>query len=492
MDIVYTLILTVTVLGLLFILFRRDSACRGKMPPGPIPLPLIGNLLQLNSSAPYESLLKLSETYGPVMTVHLGGLRVVVLVGYETVEEALVQHAEAFAGRPKLPLFHAVSSGFGLINSNGDDWREVRRFSLTTLRDFGMGKHSIEEYIQEEAQHLVENLRKTKGSPCDPTVFLTPAVSNIICSIMFGKRFEYSDENFAHLLDIINKFTYLFSCTSVQMYNIFPKLVSFVPGPLKSTLDLHAEFMQFLAKVVEEHRETLCADSPRDYIDMFLIKMKQEMNNPETPFHHTNLLQSLLDLFLAATETTRTTLQFALLILIKYPHIQEKIKKEIDEVIGHQRSPTMVDRRKMPYMCAVMHEIQRLGDLVPMCVPHATTEDTHFRGYVIPEGTMVMPLLHSVLHDKIHFKSPYSFDPGHFLDDNGCFKMNPAFIPFSTGKRVCLGEGLAQMELFLFLSTLLQNLSVMATVDPESLSLLPRASSFIKVPQHYKILVSPR
>ncbi|XP_051774825.1 cytochrome P450 2B19-like isoform X3 [Erpetoichthys calabaricus] len=355
-----------------------------------------------------------------------------------------------------------------------------------------MGKCSIEEYIKEEAQHLVENLRKTKGSPCDPTVFLTPAVSNVICSIMFGKRFEYNDADFAHLLDIVNQFTYLFSRTFVQMYNIFPKLISFVPGPLKTTLDLRAEFMQFLAKVVEEHRETLCADSPRDYIDMFLIKMKQEINNPETPFHYSNLLQSLLDLFLAATETTSTTLQFALLILIKYPHIQEKVQKEIDEVIGHQRSPTMVDRRKMPYTCAVMHEIQRLGDLVPMCVPHATTEDTHFRGYVIPEGTMVMPLLHSVLHDKRHFKSPYSFDPGHFLDDNGCFKINPAFLPFSTGKRVCLGEGLAQMEFFLFLSTLLQNLSVMATVDPANLSLLPCASSFIKVPQHYKILVSPR
>ncbi|XP_051774822.1 cytochrome P450 2B19-like isoform X2 [Erpetoichthys calabaricus] len=430
--------------------------------------------------------------YGPVMTVHLGGLRVVVLVGYETVQEALMQHAGAFAGRPKLPLFNAVSNGLGLVNSNGDGWREVRKFSLTTLRDFGMGKCSIEEYIKEEAQHLVENLRKTKGSPCDPTVFLTPAVSNVICSIMFGKRFEYNDADFAHLLDIVNQFTYLFSRTFVQMYNIFPKLISFVPGPLKTTLDLRAEFMQFLAKVVEEHRETLCADSPRDYIDMFLIKMKQEINNPETPFHYSNLLQSLLDLFLAATETTSTTLQFALLILIKYPHIQEKVQKEIDEVIGHQRSPTMVDRRKMPYTCAVMHEIQRLGDLVPMCVPHATTEDTHFRGYVIPEGTMVMPLLHSVLHDKRHFKSPYSFDPGHFLDDNGCFKINPAFLPFSTGKRVCLGEGLAQMEFFLFLSTLLQNLSVMATVDPANLSLLPCASSFIKVPQHYKILVSPR
>ncbi|XP_028652807.1 cytochrome P450 2G1-like [Erpetoichthys calabaricus] len=492
MEAMNTLILTAIFLSLLLMWLRRDSTRYARMPPGPTPLPLIGNLLQITGNVPYKHFLKLSETYGPVMTVHLGGLRVVVLVGYEAVQEALVQHADSFAGRPKLPLFVRIASGYGVITSNGDNWKHMRRFSLTTLRNFGMGKHSIEQYIQEEAQHLVEKLCKTKGSPFDPSMSLSQAVANVICSIVFGERFEYDDENFAHLLALITNSLLIFSRPLAQMYNMFPKLFNFLPGPHKAIFGANDELKQFTSTFAEKHRKDLSPDSPQDFIDTFFKKMKQESANPNTVFHCDNLVQSVLELFVAGTETTSTTLRFGFLILIKYPHIQEKVQKEIDEVIGHQRSPTMADKKKMPYTNAVIHEIQRLADLVPMNLPHATTEDTHFRNYMIPEGTIVLPLLHSVLHDKKLFKSPHSFDPGHFLDETGCFKMNPAFIPFSTGKRVCLGESLAQMELFLFFTTLLQNLSLSSTEDPANLSLLPCASSFLNIPMPYTLLINPR
>uniref|UniRef100_A0A8C4REH6 Cytochrome P450 2G1-like n=1 Tax=Erpetoichthys calabaricus TaxID=27687 RepID=A0A8C4REH6_ERPCA len=498
MEAMNTLILTAIFLSLLLMWLRRDSTRYARMPPGPTPLPLIGNLLQITGNVPYKHFLKLSETYGPVMTVHLGGLRVVVLVGYEAVQEALVQHADSFAGRPKLPLFVRIASGYGVITSNGDNWKHMRRFSLTTLRNFGMGKHSIEQYIQEEAQHLVEKLCKTKGSPFDPSMSLSQAVANVICSIVFGERFEYDDENFAHLLFYTKSvslllFIYLFIfLIFLKMYNMFPKLFNFLPGPHKAIFGANDELKQFTSTFAEKHRKDLSPDSPQDFIDTFFKKMKQESANPNTVFHCDNLVQSVLELFVAGTETTSTTLRFGFLILIKYPHIQEKVQKEIDEVIGHQRSPTMADKKKMPYTNAVIHEIQRLADLVPMNLPHATTEDTHFRNYMIPEGTIVLPLLHSVLHDKKLFKSPHSFDPGHFLDETGCFKMNPAFIPFSTGKRVCLGESLAQMELFLFFTTLLQNLSLSSTEDPANLSLLPCASSFLNIPMPYTLLINPR
>ncbi|KAG2469216.1 CP2BA protein, partial [Polypterus senegalus] len=113
------------------------------------------------------------------------------------------------------------------------------------------------------------------------------------------------------------------------------------------------------------------------------------------------------------------------------PYLLEKIQHEIDTVIGRERYPAYEDRKKMHYTEAVIHEVQRFIDLVPVNLMHATTKDTIFRGYTIPSGTAVIPLLHSCLFDNKHWQTPYSFNPNHFLDENGCFRMNPAFLPFS-------------------------------------------------------------
>uniref|UniRef100_A0A8C4RBP9 Cytochrome P450 2B4-like n=1 Tax=Erpetoichthys calabaricus TaxID=27687 RepID=A0A8C4RBP9_ERPCA len=492
MELFGTLVLASIVLGLLFLIFGRDSSRYSKMPPGPTPLPFIGNMLQLDSRALYESFMKLKETYGTVMTVHLGTQRIVALVGFDAVHEALVQQADAFAGRAVSPLIMKLTGDFGLIQSNGERWKQMRRFSLSTMRDFGMGKRSIEKWIQEEAKHLTEEFRKTKGSPCEPTLFLSRAVSNVICSIVFGQRFDYQDENFVKLLTLVDENLHLFSKPISLLYNIFPALIKLIPGHFKKMLLNVNEIKQFTSAIIDKHKATLVSDSPRDFIDSFLIKMKQESDNPDTEFHFDNLHMTVLNLFTAGTDSTSTTLRYGLLILMKYPHIQEKVQKEIDSVIGQDRAPAMEDRRKMPYTDAVLHEIQRFIDFVPLNIFHMTTKDTIFRGYFIPAGTMVVPLLYSVLYDETKWATPHSFNPDHFLDDNGGFKLNPAFMAFSAGKRICAGEGLAKMELFLFFCSLLQNFSFRSKEDPENISLLPTSTTFVKSPQIYELMAIPR
>uniref|UniRef100_A0A3B5QUJ9 Uncharacterized protein n=1 Tax=Xiphophorus maculatus TaxID=8083 RepID=A0A3B5QUJ9_XIPMA len=143
---------------------RLEQSDLGKNePPGPTPLPFLGNMLQIDLKKPYKTLMEFYRKYGPVFTIYLGPKKVVVLAGYKAVKEALVTHDDVFGDRDPLLIFQELSKGHGVIWNNGDAWKEMRRFSLTNLRDFGMGKKVCEDKIIEESQHLIEVFKKHKG-----------------------------------------------------------------------------------------------------------------------------------------------------------------------------------------------------------------------------------------------------------------------------------------------------------------------------------------
>lgn len=134
-----------------------------------------------------------------------------------------------------------------------------------------------------------------------------------------------------------------------------------------------------------EHKASLDVNNPRDFIDCFLIKMAQEEHVQEMKFTLGTLAITVLDLFGAGTETTSTTLRYGLLLLLKHPEVTARAQEEIERVIGRDRTPCMQDKSDMPYMEALVHEIQRYIDLLPVNVPHAVTRDVRFRNYVIPK-----------------------------------------------------------------------------------------------------------
>ncbi|XP_059102820.1 cytochrome P450 2C42-like isoform X3 [Peromyscus eremicus] len=426
---------------LLLLSLWRQSSQRRQLPPGPTPLPIIGNILQIDLKNISKSLRDFSKVYGPMFTLYLGRKPAVVLHGYEVVKEALIDHGEEFAGRGTFPVFDKIAKGH--------------------------------------------------GSPCDPTFILGCAPCNVICSIVFQKRFDYKDQEFLTLMNILNENVEILSSPWIQICNNFPALIDYLPGSHRKYLKNFTISKHYLLAKLIEHQKSLDINNPRDFIDCFLIKMEQEKHNPKTAFTSENLIFSAGDLFAAGTETTSTTLRYSLLLLLKYPEVTAKVQEEIDHVIGRHRSPCMQDRSHMPYTDAVLHEIQRYIDLLPTSLPHAVTCDIKLRNYLIPKGTTVIASLTSVLHDDKEFPNPEKFDPGHFLDDNGNFKKSDYFFPFSTGKRICMGEGLARMELFLFLTTILQNFNLKSPVDPKDLDTTAVANGFASVPPEFQICFNP-
>ncbi|XP_055281907.1 cytochrome P450 2C19-like [Moschus berezovskii] len=489
MDLAVVLVLCLSCL-LLLSLWKQSSG-KGRLPPGPTPLPILGNILQLDVKNISKSLNNLSKVYGPVFTVYFGMKPMVVLHGYKAVKEALIDLGEEFSGRGRFPVNEKTRKGHGILFSNGKIWKETRRFSLMTLRDFGMGKRSIEDRVQEEAHCLVEELRKTNGLPCDPTFILGCAPCNLICSIIFQNRFEYKDQVFLNIMKMFNENARILSSPWLQVCNTFPVLIDYFPGSLDKYLKNCDNLKSYIFEKTREHQTSLDINNPRDFIDCFLIKMEQEKHNQELVYTAENLANTVMDLFAAGTETTSTTLRYGLLLLLKHPEVTAKIQEEIDRVIGRHRSPCMQDRNHMPYMDAVIHEIQRYINLVPTSIPHAVTQDIKFRNYLIPKGTDILTSLTSVLHDDKEFPNPEVFDPGHFLDESGNFRKSDYFMAFSTGKRVCLGKGLARVELFLFLTTILQQFTLKSVVDPKDLDTTPVVNGLASVPPPYQLCFIP-
>ncbi|XP_073481184.1 cytochrome P450 2B4-like [Aquarana catesbeiana] len=489
MDLITILLSVVVILFLANVYKNQRKPKHTNLPPGPKPLPIIGNLHMLDMKHPYKTFMEMSKEYGTVLTIHFGMAKVIILCGYDTVKDALLNHGEEFSNRPKLAIFSKSTKDNGVIFSNGESWKAMRRFTLSTLRDYGMGKKAIEDKISEEAEFLVQAMKSYGGKPFDNLTILNAAVANIIISILLGQRFNYDHPTILRLMGLINENIQLMGSRVVRMYNIIPTLLDLLPGPHHKIFENMRHMQNFIKETFTKQKKTLDVNDQRNLIDAYLVKQQEGKSESSQYFHNDNLIALVNDLFVAGMETTTTTMRWAILLMMKYPEIQKKVQKEIDSIIG-TTPPQAEHRKKMPYTDAVIHEIQRFGDIVPDGAPHETIQDVTFRGYFIPKGTAVFPLLYSVLKDEAYFKKPFDFYPEHFLDAEGNFKKNEAFIPFSIGKRSCAGETLAKMELFLFFTSLMQNFTFQALPGAE-IDLEP-AEAGTHGPKPYQLCAIPR
>uniref|UniRef100_W5KHY8 Cytochrome P450 2B4-like n=1 Tax=Astyanax mexicanus TaxID=7994 RepID=W5KHY8_ASTMX len=408
-------------------IFRLNSS-RSRNPPGPKPLPFVGNMPQMINDP--KGLIRSMPKYGEISSVYLGRDIVLVLNNLPTIKEAFIQNGNVYAGRSSFAILEWVTNGYGILMAEyGNSWRQQRRFALHTLRNFGLGKKTLEERVAEEARFLIKELLKHEGKPFYPIHPIMNAVSNIICSIVFGDRYEYDDKRFAQLLKLINENIQLAGSTVGRIFNMVPFIKHF-PGPHQKVWQNANSLKNFIHEAVEEHRKTLDPNNLRDFIDAYIVEMSKQQSNEDSTFHEDNMIMSTSDLFLAGTDTTAATLRWGLIYMMDHPDVQERCHKEIVQVLGFDRSPSMEDRAKLPYTHATIHEIQRCADLVPV-VMHQTTQATQLRGYHLPKGTKVMPNITAILADKNHWKHPDTFNPENFLDEKGQLSKSDHFLPFS-------------------------------------------------------------
>ncbi|XP_061170599.1 cytochrome P450 2B4-like [Saccostrea echinata] len=459
------------------------------LPPGPTCFPIVGNVGIFKPSESVKAHRRLRKIHGDIYTIMIFHKPIIFVHGFYNIRDVLVKHGDVFSERPR-SLATDIAEGNGVLWSSGSLWKEMRTFSLMTLRKFGFGRRCLENQIIDEVDCLMEKLEKYENEAFDIQSLLNASVANVICSLLFGKRFDYDETRFQRLIYLLSRFFRSISLSSPVF--LFPSLRHIRIFNIDSVKENTNAMTAFFNEMIEEHRRNFDENNINDFIDAYLLEQKQRGNEINTNFTDENLNQTLKDFFGAGTETTSTTLRWAFLFLFHNPHWQKRLQKEIDDVIG-QGQPKMEHRDLLPFVDAFILETQRLSNISPLNAPHAGKEDTMFKGYLFPKGTTVLCLLDSVLMDPEFFPEPSMFKPERFLDESGsCHgQLKDKLVPFSLGPRVCLGEALAKMELFLFFTRFLQKF-VIKPEDPECLPSLEGNLGVTNAPQDFRMRLVKR
>ena len=246
-------------------------------------------------------------------------------------------------------------------------------------------------------------------------------------------------------------------CSKVSVLLSFAPFLKYVPtDPLNMNLmkNNQLKWMKYFKKMYEEHLANLHGNDANDFFDAYILEMSKG-DNPDFSVYQLSMIAK--DLFGAGAETTATTIRWAVLYLLKYRNIKARLQADIDNIIPENHVPRLEDKAKLPYVEAFIMEVLRCANIAPLAVPHAVTnDDVAFRGYKIPKDTPILLNLDSVLKDPDIFENPEQFNPERFLDSDGKVFWPKEFIPFGIGRRICLGEAVAKMELFLFLTAMIK------------------------------------
>lgn len=454
-----TTILVAALACLLAIYFMRWLSLGGKLPPGPLGLPILGYIPFL-SRKPYFDLQRLAKKYGNVFSLRLGSAYVVVLNDFESIKEAFAQ--DAFMGRPEESPFTLNKETLDTEAFNGLPWKEQRRFSLHMLRDLGFGKSKMEGHIQEEINELCEHIKQKGENPFCICGILAPSMSNNISSLVFGKRLKYDDPTRQMMTRVLNNSAAAAGQATWQLF--FPwikKICQFLGvGDVDKVFRIQEELRNYVWKEINEHEKTLDPRNLRDYIDGYLLEIQQRTDDPS---FCKPVLQDLVGAFFGAgSETVRLSVEWLLLTASVYQDAQKRVQREIDDTVGRTQPLIWNDRKSMPFTQAFIMELMRWRTIIPLNVLRYAIFDGKINGYRIPKGSQLMANLWAIHHDPEYWgKDADEFKPERFLTDNGQeIKKWERYIPFSIGKRACPGEPLARIEVFLYFTSVLQKFDV--------------------------------
>nr|WJK44487.1 geraniol-10-hydroxylase 2 [Camptotheca acuminata] len=473
----YILLFCISLFLFLIRPFLRRSTTT-KQPPGPTGLPILGSLLQLGQR-PHESLAELAKLHGPLITLQLGSITTIVASSPETAKEILQKQDETFSDRTVPDVVTSQPNPESTLAWVPGDhrWRNRRRICKTQM--FTTQRLDLFQHLRhQKAQQLISHIKKhcESSTPVDigRAAFATTLnlISNTIFSVdMVDPEFESAQE-FKDLVWRIME-----DAGKPNLSDYFPVLRRLdLQGVKRHIRPAYRRLHEIFDEVIEKRLKCRECDlmksssRTRDFLDVLLDQCEEDGSS----FTRHTIKPLILDLFIAGSDTSAITTEWAMAELLREPKVMQKAQQELIQTIGTKRLVKESDMDKLPYLEAVVKETMRLHPAAPLLLPYKARNDAQILGFTILKDTQVLVNAWAIGRDPKYWDNPMSFSPERFLGSGLDYKGRDfEYIPFGAGRRICPGMPLAVRMVHLMLASILQSFSwkLPAGTTPENIDM---------------------
>ncbi|KAF3448403.1 hypothetical protein FNV43_RR09116 [Rhamnella rubrinervis] len=459
--VMFTLSAIFVLLCYAWMFLKSKNRSSSPLPPGPMGLPLVGNLLSLDPEL-HTYFTSLSQTYGPILKLQFGSKVGIIVSSPSLARQVLKDYDVTFANHD-VPTTGRIMSYGGcdvLWTPYGSEWRMLRKVCVLKM----LGKATLDSvYIlrRREVRKTVSYIYSKVGSPVNfrEQIFLT--VLNVITNMMCGGTVEGDDRASlgAELREVVSKM--------VEMVGK-PNISDFYPGLARFDLQGLAKQMEGLARKLDGIYERMigqrrkleemgCAEKSKDFLG-FLLRLVDEQDD-KMPFTMNHLKALLTDMAVAGNDTSSNTMEFAMAEIMNTPKVMNQIQQELEAVVGKHNIVEELHIHKLPYLEAVVKETLRLHPPAPLLIPRCPSETCTVGGYTIPKASQVFINVWTIHRDPTKWENPLKFDPERFLNNNNIkwdYSGNDfSYLPFGSGRRICAGILMAEKMVMYSLATLL-------------------------------------
>ncbi|KAK1286783.1 Trans-cinnamate 4-monooxygenase [Acorus calamus] len=504
LEILYKTLIAIFVSSTLAILLSTLRGRKLRLPPGPLPVPIFGNWFQLGDDLNPQSLADLARRFGDVLLLRMGQRNLVYVSSADLARVVLHTQGTEFGSRTRNPVFD-IFSGKGqdmVFTVYGDHWRKMRRIMTVPFFTNKVVQQNREGF-EFEMERVVEDLRGNPKAATEGIVLrqrLQLMMYNNLYRIMFDRRFESEEDPlFLKLRALNNERSRLGQSLEYNYADFIPILRPFLRGYLKVCRDIKERRWKIFNDFLEERKKLASKEeaegvTTKGELECAVDHILETVNKGEIT--EDNLLYMVENVNVAAIETTTWTMEWAVLELVNHPDIQQKLRHELDTVLGKGVQVTEPDTHRLPYLQAVIKETLRLRMVIPLLVPHMNLHAAKIDSYDIPAESRVIVNAWWIANNPDHWIRPEEFRPERFLEEEASVEPHGndfRYLPFGVGRRSCPGMILALPIVGITIGRLVQNFELFPPKGMEKLDDRVNGGQFsLRVMTHSTVVAKPR